>query len=130
MILNSETLINIHPKTNPAPIIVGVNHLRKAFLSSGELKVKLCNKSYCKTSKIPAKAQATIICINSNLYQTFNFLDYTVRIMTDIKMMYEIIPDKIGAATQDIIIYPSLNQPSVLKDVETQPAPRKAPITA
>jgi hypothetical protein len=44
--------------------------------------------------------------------------------------MYAIIPDKTGAAIQDIIIYPSLIQPSVLKDVDTHPAPRKAPIIA
>ena len=87
MMLNSEILINIHPKMNPAPIIVGVNHLRKSFLSSGELKVKLCIKSYYKTSKIPAKAEATIICIKSNLFHTFIFLDSTVRIMTDMKII-------------------------------------------
>ena len=45
-------------------------------------------------------------------------------------MKYDIIPDKTGAAIQDIIIYPSLNQPSVLKEVATHPAPRKAPIIA
>ena len=51
------------------------------------MKVKLCIKSYYKTSKIPAKAEATIICIKSNLFHTFIFLDSTVRIMTEMKII-------------------------------------------